>query len=124
MFVQADVSTAEGVANVTREVLERLGGVDIMVNSIGGSSAPGGGFAALDDDEWQTALDTNLLPAVRFDRAVLPGMIERGSGGSSISRPYSAACRVAELVALLVPDRAATITGTEVVVDGGTRPTI
>jgi len=31
-----------------------------------------GGFAALDDDEWQSALELNLFPAVRLDRALLP----------------------------------------------------
>jgi NAD(P)-dependent dehydrogenase (short-subunit alcohol dehydrogenase family) len=34
----------------------------------------------LDDREWQRALDLNLLPAVRLDRALLPAMLERGSG--------------------------------------------
>jgi NAD(P)-dependent dehydrogenase (short-subunit alcohol dehydrogenase family) len=80
LFVQADVGTAEGVAHVMHDVLERLGGVDILVNCVGGSSAPGGGFAALGDAEWQSALELNLLAAVRFDRAALPGMIERKSG--------------------------------------------
>lgn len=46
----------------------------------GGSSAPAGGFAVLDDDEWRKALDQNLFAAVRLDRALLPAMIERGSG--------------------------------------------
>jgi hypothetical protein len=32
-------------------VLNHLGGIDIVVNVLGGSSAPGGGFAALDDTE-------------------------------------------------------------------------
>ena len=59
---------------------DRLGGVDIIVHVVGGSSAPAGGFAVLDDAEWQRALDLNLLPAVRLDRALLPGMLERGSG--------------------------------------------
>ena len=34
----------------------------------------------LDDDEWQRALDLNLFPAVRLDRALLPKMPGQGSG--------------------------------------------
>ena len=44
------------------------------------SSAPAGGFAALDDDQWHRALDQNLFPAVRLDRALLPAMLDRGAG--------------------------------------------
>jgi NAD(P)-dependent dehydrogenase (short-subunit alcohol dehydrogenase family) len=80
LFVKADVSGAEGVKTVVRAVVEALGGVDILVNNVGGSSAPGGGFAALTDEQWQRELDTNLLAAVRLDRALLPGMLERGHG--------------------------------------------
>jgi NADP-dependent 3-hydroxy acid dehydrogenase YdfG len=61
-------------------VLQQLGGVDILVNVLGGSSAPGGGFAALDDMEWSKEPNQNLLPAVRLDRALLPSMIAQGSG--------------------------------------------
>jgi len=80
LFVQADVSTRAGAAAVASRALEQLGGVDILVNSVGGSSAPVGGHAALSDDEWQRALETNLLSAVRLDRALLPTMLEQGSG--------------------------------------------
>src|SRR6266568_1319723 len=38
------------------------------------------GFAALDDKQWQRALDQNLFPAVRLDRALLPAMLEQGAG--------------------------------------------
>jgi NAD(P)-dependent dehydrogenase (short-subunit alcohol dehydrogenase family) len=80
LFVAADLSTAEGAETVVRVVRERLGGVDILVNNVGGSSAPGGGFAALTDDEWQQALNTNLLAAVRLDRGLLPLMLAQGAG--------------------------------------------
>ena len=80
LFIAADLATAAGCAAVADAVLARLGGVDILVHVVGGSSAPAGGFAALDDREWQRALDLNLLPAVRLDRALLPGMLERGAG--------------------------------------------
>ena len=80
LFIQADVSTREGTDAVIRDVLARLGGVDVLVNNVGGSSAPGGGVLALGDEDWQRALDTNLLAAVRLDRGLLPGMLKQGSG--------------------------------------------
>jgi NAD(P)-dependent dehydrogenase (short-subunit alcohol dehydrogenase family) len=80
LFVAADISTAEGCATVATAVLDRFGGIDIIVHVAGGSSAPAGGFAVLDDGEWHRALDLNLFPAVRLDRALLPAMIEQRSG--------------------------------------------
>ena len=78
-FVAADVSTAEGCATVAAAVRKELGGIDILVHVVGGSSAPAGGFAVLDDGEWHKALDQNLFAAVRLDRALLPLMIAQGS---------------------------------------------
>jgi NAD(P)-dependent dehydrogenase (short-subunit alcohol dehydrogenase family) len=79
-YIAADLTTAEGCADVAKAALEQLGGVDIIVNVLGGSSAPGGGFAVLDDNQWSNELNQNLMPAVRLDRALLPSMIVRGSG--------------------------------------------
>src|SRR5436853_3468701 len=80
LFVAAEITTAEGCATVADAVRRRLGGIDIVVHVVGGSSAPAGGFAVLDDGEWHRALDLNLFPAVRLDRALLPTMLEQGSG--------------------------------------------
>lgn len=79
-FVEADLTTVEGCAQVAEAVRTQLGGVDIVVHVLGGSSAPGGGFAALDEAAWQQELDLNLMPAVRLDRALLPGMLAQGAG--------------------------------------------
>lgn len=79
-YFATDVTTAEGCATVAKAVLDRLGGIDILVNVLGGSTAPGGGFAALDDNEWSKELNLNLMPAVRLDRALLPSMIAQGAG--------------------------------------------
>ena len=79
-FVAADITTAAGCASVADAVRDRLGGVDIIIHVVGGSSAPAGGFAVLDDAGWHRALDLNLLPAVRLGRALLPIMLAQRSG--------------------------------------------
>jgi NAD(P)-dependent dehydrogenase (short-subunit alcohol dehydrogenase family) len=80
LFVRADVSTSSGVEAVASAVLERYGGVDVLVHNVGGTSAPAGGFAVLTDEDWRRELDRNLLAAVRLDRALLPAMLEQRSG--------------------------------------------
>ena len=80
MFVAADLSTSSGAAALAHAARERLGGVDIIVHMLGGSSAPGGGYRALHDSDWSRALDLNLMPAVRLDRALVPQMVSQGGG--------------------------------------------
>jgi NAD(P)-dependent dehydrogenase (short-subunit alcohol dehydrogenase family) len=79
-FIQADVSTRAGADHVIKTTLQRLGGIDILVNNLGGSSAPGGGSLALNDEIWQHEFELNLFPAVRLDRGFLPTMLKQGSG--------------------------------------------
>ncbi|SFR89522.1 SDR family oxidoreductase [Sphingomonas jatrophae] len=80
LFVAADLATAEGCAALASAARERLGDIDIIVHMLGGSSAPAGGFAALEDEHWEDELDLNLRPAVRLDRALVPAMVSRGQG--------------------------------------------
>ena len=208
LFVAADLTTLAGCDSVAAAVRDRMGGVDIIVHMLGGSSAPGGGFAALGEAEWEAELDLNLRPALRLDRALVSGMVAQGSGvvihvtsiqallplpeattayasakaalsvyskslskevaphgvrvvrvapgwieteasvrlaervaadagtdldggrriimdslgGIPLGRP-SRPAEVADLIAFLASDRAASITGTEYVIDGGTVPT-
>lgn len=78
--VAADLTTIEGCEAAAKATRDLLGGVDILVNVLGGSSAPAGGFEVLSDEVWAKELGLNLMPAVRVDRALLPSMIEQGSG--------------------------------------------
>src|SRR5215470_1424392 len=79
-FIQADASTRKGADQVIKATLERLGGLDILISNVGGSSAPGGGVLALTDEIWQQEFELNLFSAVRLDRGFLPAMLKKGSG--------------------------------------------
>ena len=79
-FIQADVSTRAGADHVIKTTFDRLGGLDILINSVGGSSAPGGGVLALTDEIWQQEFELNLFSAVRLDRGFLPAMLKQRSG--------------------------------------------
>jgi NAD(P)-dependent dehydrogenase (short-subunit alcohol dehydrogenase family) len=79
-LIEADLSSASGAAKAIENLLESFGLPDIVVHNLGGSSSPGGGFAALTDEHWFDALNLNLLAAVRIDRVLVPAMVRRGSG--------------------------------------------
>ncbi|MFB8371274.1 SDR family oxidoreductase [Pseudarthrobacter sp. NPDC055928] len=78
-FVAADITTREG-AQAIAESARNVGGFSIVVHAAGGSSAPGGGHAALSEGDWDDELQLNLLGAVRLDRALVPYMMEAGKG--------------------------------------------
>ncbi|WP_085584974.1 SDR family oxidoreductase [Thalassospira mesophila] len=80
LFICADVSVVSGTRHVIDTVMAHWGGLDILINNVGGSTAPGGGALGLSDEDWTQTLDTNLMAAVRLDRGFLPGMIARKSG--------------------------------------------
>lgn len=79
-FIAADLSKAEGAAKVVGEVLSTYGRLDILVNNLGSSTTPAGGFASLTDEDWISTLQANLLAPVRLDRGFLPQMIGQKSG--------------------------------------------
>ncbi len=78
--IQADLATAAGVDAVVSRIQSAWAGLDILVNNLGASNAPPGGFEVLTDEFWQNILDVNLLAPVRLDRAFVPGMIARQRG--------------------------------------------
>ncbi|WP_341899941.1 SDR family oxidoreductase [Fluviicola taffensis] len=79
-FISADLSKPEGTQKVTAEILSTYQKLDILVNNLGGSETPSGGFAVLTDEDWESGIQTNLLAPIRLDRGFLPQMLEQKSG--------------------------------------------
>jgi NAD(P)-dependent dehydrogenase (short-subunit alcohol dehydrogenase family) len=91
-FVQADVASAEGVLSLAKRTLHLLGGIDVIVSNVGSQTHAPGGTADLSDEDWMRDLNTNLMSAVRLDRALLPAMVGQGSG--AIVHVTSGAARI------------------------------
>jgi len=86
--VSADLSTEEGVTALIDAALQELGGIDILVNNVGGGDAGQlalGGFLDISDAQWQQILDLNLFSVVRASRAALPSLLERRGAIVNIS---------------------------------------
>ena len=99
---QGDLATEAGAQAVSEAVHAALGGVDILVNSVGGNEAAGGGLHGWFNDTpevWTGTMQQNLVAAVRMIHAFVPAMRERGwgrviniaSGGASQPTPQAAA---------------------------------
>lgn len=79
-FIPADLSQPEETNKVVRYIMEKFDRLDILINNVGGSETPGGGFAVLTNEDWELSIRTNLLAPVNLDKGFLPQMLERGNG--------------------------------------------
>lgn len=79
-FISADLSTSIGTDKVIEEVKTTFGKLDILINNLGSSETPGGGFEVLTDQDWEKTFQANLFAPVRLDRGFLPEMLQQKSG--------------------------------------------
>jgi 3-oxoacyl-[acyl-carrier protein] reductase len=76
--VACDLTTADGVEALVSTAVDALGGVDLLVNNVGGSGARR--IADASEADFREVLDRNLFPAVRASLRVIPEMRRRGGG--------------------------------------------
>jgi 3-oxoacyl-[acyl-carrier protein] reductase len=71
-----DLGTAEGVEALVGGAARTLGGVDLLVNNVGGSGARR--LADASEEDFRSVLDRNLWPALRATLRALPELRARG----------------------------------------------
>ena len=76
--VVADVTTPEGARAVVAAAADAFGGLDIVVNNVGGSGAPT--IDEMDEADLTGVLLRNVLPALAVSRAALPTLRGRDGG--------------------------------------------
>ena len=79
--IRADVSVEEDVKEMTRQVVERHGGIDLLVNNAGlYASLAMRPFTEIPLEEWRQVMDVNVASMFLTCRAAVPRMRERGGG--------------------------------------------
>lgn len=79
-FISSDFFQPESAEVIAKEILEKYGRIDIIVNNAGANLSPGGGFSTLSDEDWNNDWQLNFMSVVRINKALLPTMIEQKSG--------------------------------------------
>ncbi|MEL7451434.1 MAG: SDR family oxidoreductase [Pseudomonadota bacterium] len=77
-----DVASESAVAEAVQTVEQDLGPIDLFCSNAGVAftDGPGGTAVSASNNDWQASWAVNVMAHVYAARAVLPGMIERGSG--------------------------------------------
>ena len=87
LFSRVDVTQADAVEAAVAEIVQRWGGVDVLINNAGitrdaqlvkyrGDEV----VSRMDEDAWDAVINVNLKGVFLCTRAVVPSMIERGGG--------------------------------------------
>jgi 3-oxoacyl-[acyl-carrier protein] reductase len=77
-FVKANVTQTTDAEAMVRAVLDAYGRIDILVNNAG--ITIDGFLTKMDDESWQKVIDVNLTGVFKCTKAVVPVMMEQGSG--------------------------------------------
>lgn len=78
LAVPLDMTDREAARHFAERSIEEFGGVDVLVNNLGGNRRKP--FEETTDEDWDDLLELNLLAGLRLSREVIPSMKERGGG--------------------------------------------
>ncbi|MDR0358273.1 MAG: SDR family oxidoreductase [bacterium] len=79
VFVEADVATSEGAAEVARRTLEAFGRIDVLVNNVG-LHGPPGTAVEMDEEAWAHLLQVNVTSMMLMAKHCIPEMARQGGG--------------------------------------------
>lgn len=88
LAVHADVTNQADIDRLVSETFNRFGQIDILISNAGGPRP--GGFLDLTPGDWESAYQLTVMGAVRLYYAVVPHMVERGSGSIVAIQSYVA----------------------------------
>lgn len=96
LSVRADLTSRPDIDALVEATLEEFGRIDILIINAGGP--PPGDFLSLDPEDWEAAVSLTLMSAVHLCYAVIPHMLERGSGSIVATESYSVKQPIANLI--------------------------
>jgi 3-oxoacyl-[acyl-carrier protein] reductase len=96
LAARADLTKPADIESLVGATLNRFGQIDILIVNAGGP--PPGNFLDLQPEDWQAAVNLTLMSAVRLCYAVVPHMLERGSGSIVATQSVSVKQPVANLI--------------------------
>ena len=86
LATQGDLIRSADIERAVSETLKAYGQIDILITNAGGPRP--GEFLDLSPSDWEDAFQLTLMSAVRLCYAVIPHMLERGSGSIVASQSY------------------------------------
>jgi 3-oxoacyl-[acyl-carrier protein] reductase len=86
LAVRADVRDESQVQDLVRQTLDHFGQIDILVTNAAGP--PPGDFLDLTIADWEAGIQTTIMSVLYLCYAVIPHMVERGSGCIVANQSY------------------------------------
>ena len=80
---QCDVASTEGAAEMVKQVKDKYGRIDYLVNNAG--ITRDNLILRMKEDDWDSVIDTNLKGAWNFSKAALRVMLRQETGGSVLN---------------------------------------
>src|SRR5699024_6898307 len=78
-YMACDMRDGAAITALVKNVAEKEGSIDVLVNNAGGP--PAGGFREMEGTDWQAAFEQKLLSVVRASRAATAYMREHTKSG-------------------------------------------